>query len=191
MGQLAETLRELDVPVSVVADIDLFREEQTFRTLFDCLGGDWAQVQSAWKSLKTAVEERKPPLSAEQVAGMIRKELDGVTGTSPFPKEREQAIKRVFRTLSPWDDVKHAGRAAVPQGQAVQHLLKACALVGLWMVPVGELEGFCRSIDGGHGPGFVEKVLEERNLEIDPELADARGFVTAILNRARPGESSR
>jgi hypothetical protein len=51
---------------------------------------------------------------------------------------------------------------------------------------VGELEGFCRSIDGGHGPGFVEKVLEERNLESDSELEDARRFITKLWERAKP-----
>ena len=136
------------------------------------------------------MEERKPPLNAEQVAGLIKSHLEGVAGAAPFPKDKEKAIKQVFKTVSPWDDVKRAGRAAVPQGQAVQHfdkLLETCAGVGLWVIPVGELEGFCRSIDGGHGPGFVEKVLEERNLETDTELADARRFVTDILTRARRG----
>jgi predicted ATPase len=192
MAQLAETLRELDVPVSVIADVDLFNEETTFRTLFERLGGDWARVQPAWKSLKTAVEARKPPLNAEQVSAMIRKELEGADGTTPFPKDREQAIKRVFKTVSPWDDVKRAGRAALPQGQAVQHfdeLLGSCALVGLWVLPVGELEGFCRSIDGGHGPGFVEKVLDERDLEADQELIGAREFLASVLARARSSTS--
>jgi ABC-type transporter Mla maintaining outer membrane lipid asymmetry ATPase subunit MlaF len=189
MGQLAETLRELDVPVSVIADVDLFSEESTFRTLLERLGGNWTQVQSRWRSLKTAVEERKPPLNAEQVSAMIRKELEGADGTKPFPKDKEQAIKRVFKTVSPWDNVKRSGRADLPQGQAVQHfdeLLRSCAEIGLWVLPVGELEGFCRSIDGGHGPGFVEKVLEERNLETDRELAEARQFIRSVLGRARP-----
>jgi hypothetical protein len=120
---------------------------------------------------------------------MIRKELEGADGVTPFPKEKEQAIKRIFKAVSPWDDVKRAGRASLPQGQPVQHfdaLLKSCSQVGLWVTPVGELEGFCRSIDGGHGPGFVEKVLEERDLETDPELAEARQFLTSILAKARP-----
>lgn len=119
---------------------------------------------------------------------MIQTELKDVQGTAPFPKEKEQAIKRIFKTVSPWDDVKRAGRAALPQGQAVQQfdaLLSKCWAVGLSIVPVGELEGFCRSIDGGHGPGFVEKVLEERNLENDPELEQARRFMAEILKRAR------
>lgn len=190
MGQLAETLRELDVPVSVIADIDVFNEEDTFRKLFERLGGAWTGVQSTWKSLRNAVESQKPPMSAAEVSEKIQKEIEGVTGTAPFPRDKEQAIKRIFKAASPWDGVKRAGRAALPNGQPVQQfdeLLKACAAVGLWVIPEGELEGFCRSIGGGHGPGFVEKVLEERNLEADPELADARKFLTEILKRARSG----
>lgn len=188
MAGLAATLKELDVPVSVVADVDLLNEETAFRTLFETLGGSWNTIKDDWKSLKTAIENRKPPLNAEQIAHMIQTELRDVQGTAPFPKEKEQAIKRIFKTVSPWDDVKRAGRAALPQGQAVQQfdtLLGTCVAVGLFIVPVGELEGFCRSIDGGHGPGFVEKVLEKRNLETDSELEEARRFAAEILKRVR------
>jgi ABC-type cobalamin/Fe3+-siderophores transport system ATPase subunit len=190
MANLAGTLKDLNVPVSVVADVDLLNEENTFRTLFETLGGSWESIGADWKSLKTAIESRKPPLNAEQIASMIQSELKDVQGTSPFPRDREQAIKRIFKTVSPWDEVKRAGRAALPQGQAVQQfdtLISKCAAAGLFVVPVGELEGFCRSIDGGHGPGFVVKVLEERNLETDAELEDARRFVNEILKRARQG----
>jgi hypothetical protein len=189
MAKLAETLRELDVPVSVIADFDILNEEKAFRGLFETLGGDWSTIQDGWRAVKTSVEARKPPLNAEQIAGMIRAELQDISGTSSFPKDREQAIKRIFKTVSPWDDLKRAGRAALPQGQTVQQfdeLARLCTQLGLWIVPVGELEGFCRSIDGGHGPGFVEKVLEERDLEADPELADARAFIKAIWTRANP-----
>lgn len=188
MANLAATLKELDVPVSVIADVDLLNEENAFRTLFEMLGGAWDEVKGDWKSLKSAIESRKPPLNAAQISDMIQKELQGVHGTAPFPREKEQSIKRIFKTVSPWDDVKRAGRAALPQGQAVQQfdaLLTKCSAVGLSVVPVGELEGFCRSIEGGHGPGFVEKVLEERNLENDAELDEARRFMAKILRRAR------
>jgi ABC-type transporter Mla maintaining outer membrane lipid asymmetry ATPase subunit MlaF len=177
MGQLAETLRELDVPISVVADIDLFKDENDFKNLFQKLGGDWADIEGHFQAIKTSVEKRRPPLNAEQVANLIHGKLV------------ENEIKYVFKTLSPWHDVKRAGRAALPPGQAVKHyddLVAKCASVGLWIVPVGELEGFCRSIDGGHGPSFVAKVLEERSLETDPELKEARDFVSAIWARARP-----
>ena len=52
------------------------------------------------------------------------------------------------------------------------------------IVPVGELEGFCRSIQAKHGPAFVAKVLENRNLETDSEVKEARAFVTKICTAA-------
>ncbi|MBR0908004.1 ATP-dependent endonuclease [Bradyrhizobium liaoningense] len=189
MAQLAETLRQLDVPVSVIADIDLFKEENTCKQLFETMGGHWSDVSNNFKALKTAVEQRRPPMNAEQVTGLLRDKLNDVGGTGDFPKSKEREIKAVFKGISPWDDVKRAGRSAVPAGQAIRHyddLLAKAAAIGLWIVPVGEIEGFCRSIEGGHGPGFVAKVLEERNLETDPELKDAREFVSMIWARARP-----
>lgn len=172
-----------------IADVDLLKEENTCKQLYETMGGDWSEVSSHFKAIKTAVEERRPPMNAEQVASLLRDQLVGVGGTGEFPKTAERDIKAIFKTLSPWDDVKRAGRSALPAGQAVKHydeLASKSAAIGLWIVPVGEMEGFCRSIEGGHGPGFVAKVLEERSLETDPELKEARDFVSKIWARARP-----
>lgn len=188
MARLAETLRELDVPVSVIADVDLIREQNSFQTLFEILGGDWSKVDGHLRAIRTSIEERRAPLNAEQVAGQIRSALSGVGGVGGFPEKCEAEIKRIFKTLSPWDEVKRAGRSALSPGQPIQHfdeLLKECSAVGLWIVPVGEMEGFCRSIDGGHGPSFVAKVLEQRSVETDLELQQARDFVSKIWERAR------
>jgi energy-coupling factor transporter ATP-binding protein EcfA2 len=193
MAKLVETLRSLDVPVSVVADIDLLNEEGTFRGLFETLGGDWKSVAGHWQAVKTGVEQLRPPLNAEQVKSMLLHELNGVLGTGPFPKTAERGIKNVFKTLSPWDVVKQAGRAGVRGADTVQHfdeLIEKCGALGLWIVPVGEAEGFCRSIQASHGPGFAQKVLEERDLELDPELEEARAFVRKIWERAKPKPAS-
>ena len=84
--------------------------------------------------------------------------------------------------------MKRCGRSALPAGEPIKQfdtLSEKCGEHRLWIVPVGEIEGFCRSI-GSHGPGFVEKVLEERNLETDPELKDARDFIMKIWEKAKP-----
>ena len=187
MSKLAETLRSLDVPVSVIADIDILSEEAAFRQLFEKLGGQWEDIQNAWKTVKTSVESVSPPINATQLKHMILNELENVSGNAKFPKEIERNIKNIFRTVSPWDNVKHAGRSALRGSATINqfdYLSEKCAEKGLWIVPVGELESFCRSIDARHGPSFVEKVLEERNLETDPELSEARNFVSKIWQYA-------
>ena len=192
MAKLADTLRSLDVPVSVIADIDILNDEGTFKNLFQKLGGDWAAVSTHWKTISEAVLKQRPPLNAEQVAGLIAEQLKGITGTGPFPEEKERAINEVFKTVSPWSSMKRSGRAALPAGEAIRHfdaLIESCSDHRLWIVPVGEIEGFCRSV-GSHGPRFVEKVLEERSLETDPELQEAREFIGKIWAKAKPSSET-
>ena len=83
--------------------------------------------------------------------------------------------------------MKSNGRAALPSGQPIRQfdqLLEKSQNHGLWIVPVGELEGFCRS-SGSHGPAFVEKTLEEYDIETAAELNEARDFVKRIWEKAR------
>lgn len=193
MAKLADTLRSLDVPVSVIADIDLLNDEATFRNLFEKLGGDWSEVIAHWKVVSEAVLKQRPPLNAEQVANLIQTQLEGISGTGEFPVTKERAIKEVFKTISPWSAMKRSGRSALPAGEPIKHfdsLSENSSKKGLWIVPVGEIEGFCRSV-GSHGPGFVEKILEERNLETDPELKEAREFIKKIWLTAKPVSTDR
>ena len=188
MAKIADTLRSLDVPVSVIADIDILNEENTFRNLFEKLGGKWEIAKTHWKAVYDHVVNQRPPRNAKQVAGLIAKELKGVTGTKDFPEEKERAIKRIFKDASPWGAMKTSGRSAISPGEPINQfdrLLGKCSDHRLWIVAVGETEGFCRSV-GSHGPGFVEKVLEERDLETDPELREAREFVGKIWAKAKP-----
>jgi energy-coupling factor transporter ATP-binding protein EcfA2 len=189
MGELAETLKALGVPVSIVADLDLLNDEGTFKGLVQKLGGSWDGIGPHWRAIKTSVEGLRPPMTADQVKSLIAKELEAVGGVEPFPKQSERQIKYIFKTLSPWEFVKQAGRSGFSGGQTTSHfdqLSDKCAKLGLWLVPVGELEGFCRSVDARHGPAFVEKVLRERDLELDQELQEARDFVKKIWEAPSP-----
>ncbi len=188
MAKLADTLRSLDVPVSVIADIDLLNDERTFKNLFQKLGGEWANIEPNWKAVADAVLKQRPPLNAEQVAGLIAEQIGDVSGTGQFPEENERKIKQIFKTVSPWSALKRSGRSGLPPGEAIKNFDKMseiCSDHRLWIVPVGEIEGFCRSV-GSHGPGFVERVLEDRDLENDPELKEAREFVGKVWAHAKP-----
>ena len=187
MAQLAIALRELGVPLSIIADIDIISDDRTFREVVEVLGGNWPALQSDWRALKTAIEERKPWLNAGEIAQEIRRELDELPSAGEFPADRRKRIQNIFRKASPWDAVKQGGMSNIPHGQATQQFKRidaACREIGLWIVPVGELEGFCRSIEANHGPAWTQKVLEKRDLAHDEELEPAREFVRAVWRRA-------
>ena len=182
MATLARALVALDVPVDIVADMDLLNDQNVLREIVEALAGDWPVVQPLAEAVKTAIEEHKPWLSVDEIKNGISEELSKESLNGESAKQLRSRIGAIFRKASPWDAVKQAGEAALPAGQATQQfqeLQGLCKGIGLWVVPVGEIEGFCKFV-GGHGPGWVQQVIEERNLATDPELERARAFVREI-----------
>ena len=154
MATLTHTLRALDVPVDVIADIDILRDETDLKKLVESLGGDWTRVQPLSNSVRSAVEQRTPPLDSAGIQEAIKGTLQEAPLSGEFPRNLRSQIESTLRKGSPWESIKSAGKAALPPGQAAQRfqeLQEFCNGIGLWIVPVGELEGFCRTI-GGHGP---------------------------------------
>jgi hypothetical protein len=182
MAALSDALRALGVPLDVIADIDVLNDKTIMSVLVNTLGGDWPAIQAEHLPLKTAIEQHKPWLTSGEVAKGIRQVLELAPSTGEFPSTLRSKIYALFRKASPWDAIKDAGEAAIPPGQPTKQyekLKQLCAHCGLWIVPVGELEGFCKSV-GGHGPRFVQQVIENYDLAKDPKLAAARKFVRKV-----------
>ena len=182
VAALAKTLVALDVPVDVVVDIDILNDTVVLERVLDSLDGDSAAVLPLAKTVRHAIEQHKPWLNASEVRIEIERILAEAPSTGEFPKSSRSNIDALFRKASPWDAVKSGGESAIPSGQATQDfqkLQKLCKQIGLWIVPVGELEGFCKSV-GNHGPRWVQQVIEERDLATDPSLEQARAFMREI-----------
>ena len=187
MATLAKTLVALDVPVDIVADIDLLNDEHVLKSTIEALDGDWDLVKPRSEAVRKAIEEHKPLLNAIEVKKGIEEILQRTPASGEFPKRLRSEINKLFRKASPWDAIKEGGETVIPSGEATKKYLELqnlCGQVGLWIVPVGELEGFCKSV-GGHGPRWVQQVIEGRNLATDSELESARKFVKQLWESKR------
>ncbi len=182
IAALAKTLVALDVPVDVIADVDILRDTSEFKSIVEALDQDSTLVSVLAEAVKGAIEQHKPWLNAAETKKEILETLKDTPASGEFPQKQRSEIESLFRKASPWDAVKSSGESAIPSGDAsqqFQRLLTLCKAMGLWIVPVGELEGFCKSV-GGHGPRWVQQVIEDRDLANDPELERARAFVREI-----------
>jgi hypothetical protein len=124
-----------------------------------------------WNYMKRTGTARKPLAKGESLHNRIDVELQQI---------------QMFQGLSPWQQIKKLGRNGFDRGAPIgmfDRIAARCGDIGLWIVPVGELEGFCRTIEARHGPDFTEKVLSQRDIEKDPELAEARTFVSKIWHQ--------
>ena len=178
---VVRALHEVDVPVTVVVDFDVLNKERPLRDIVEAAGGDWSVILSDWNIVKLSIDAKKAELSAEEVCADIKEELIKVSGAT-FPDETIKAIQKIFRRSSPWATAKEVGKNFVPSGNptlAFERLIKSLMNYGIFVVQVGELEHFARSV-GNHGPRWVNEVLK-KDLKADPELEDARKFVASIL----------
>ena len=175
---LARVLRNLGVRVDVIADMDALDREEFVQSLVEAVGGDWPAIQADVKRLHKAIENNAPP-KLEDVKDQLRSVLDREFCSVG---ELKKSIDDVLRSSSPWRRLKISGRAAIPPGQPMKQFNSVDAAFrtwGLWLVPVGELERFCRTV-GGKGPPWVQAVLEEHDPETSPELESAREFLRVL-----------
>lgn len=181
MPVVIESLVHLGVPLNVVLDFDILQDEQPLHKIFELLGGQWATVQKEWEYIKDTVVAMRAELTTEDVKRQLQQIVDSVTERS-FPNSAVQKVRDVVRRTSAWSYIKTIGTNGLPPGQptqALERLLSEFKAKGLFIVDVGELEGFCRTL-GLHGPAWVNDVLE-KNLLLDLALEDARQFVKQLI----------
>jgi len=176
-----KSLRDLEVPISVVADFDVLNSEKPLRSIFEAVGGDWTSISSDWQQVKNSVDGMKPELATDEVRRQIETVLNAISEPL-FPPDAKKQIQTILRRSSPWSNAKSMGIQFLPSGQphqACKRLLDTLETSGVFVVPVGELEGFARSA-GGHGPPWVAEVLKQ-DLSNAAELEPARQFVKKLI----------
>jgi len=173
-------LRHLDVPVGVVADFDVLREEQPLKRLVELLGGEWSSVEPVWKRVKAHVDAQGPELSVGAMRAEILRVLS-LVDDSEAPERLRREIEATIRKSTAWSKAKRLGMAALAAESAkaeCDQLLSMLRNIGLFVVVGGELECFDRSV-GKHGPAWVNEVLA-KDLTQAPSLEAARSFVRVI-----------
>ena len=184
LALLAAPLVVLGVPVDIIVDIDVIRTPEVLKALVEAVDADWSSFEDRVKDVGAAVEEQKNWLNSTEVAGEIGALLKKAPSEGPFPAPLKKDIFGVFRRASPWELVKRGGVDVLPRGQATEKcrsLIADLAKVGIWIVPKGEMESFCKSV-GGKGARWVQEVLETRDIATDDELAEARKFIKELWN---------
>jgi len=175
--KVAAVLRQVGVPIKAVFDIDFLSDRVMVKETVEAFGGKWGDVENHWLRVDLAVRKGVKAKSVAEIKEEVKKILDA-SGADKLPKGR---INDELKQNSPWAIVKRIGEAAIPAGDAQKEyaqLRESLQAIGIYLVPTGEAEGFCRQI-GNHGPTFVTSLLTEIPLE-DPSLDPLRAFVERV-----------
>lgn len=84
--------------------------------------------------------------------------------------------------INAWEQIKKIGKAGFTGDEpaAYEKVETLCKSAGLFVVPVGEMEGFVKTINK-EKKEWVYEVLEHNDLATDPKLEEARRFVQAVI----------
>lgn len=137
-------------------------------------GGNWDEFSGLWTKVNAAVSSGMPVISNQEIKALIKKTIEKAE-PEELPKHE---ITEAMRKGSAWSLVKKVGPAGLPRGDARMNysaLVQKLEEIGIYLVPVGEVEEFCPEM-GVHGPKFVNKILTEMDLA-DDKLETLRSFV--------------
>ncbi|MCA8120176.1 AAA family ATPase [Burkholderia cepacia] len=182
--KVASVLRKIGVPVKGVFDIDFLSERSLVEATVKAFGGDWDVIEPIWKRVDAAVREGIKPKTPEE----IKKDIVNILNLSEKDKMPKSDVVEAMKQSASWNQVKRYGERGIPAGKAqtdYQALRGHLEEVGIYLVPEGEIENFCREV-GSHGPKFVSKLLRDIPLG-DGRLRNLREFVEKVYR----GQSAR
>lgn len=181
MAKIAKALRSLDICVKLVPDIDVLNDENVFKGILDAFGIDWASVETSYNTIVSNLHSTKEKIRRDAVSACIQRICENANKEYLSSNEIKE-IKASVNIISKWDGIKKGGISTLPAGNATLEYKKMDNLlnsVGIFIVPVGELECFIKEV-GGHGPEWTNTVLEKYP-DLDNEVYnEIKSFVKKV-----------
>lgn len=174
---IASVLRKIGVPTKAVFDIDFLSDKKIIEDTVNAFGGDPNDILKTWSIVDSFVRKGIKPNTNEQ----IKDKIIEIIKESEEGKLRKSDIQDAMKTGQSWAILKQTGIAGLPSGDAsiqFDKLIGMLEAIGIYIVPVGEIERFNRTIPG-HGPKFVTKVLTEHSLD-EKEFSELKIFVEKV-----------
>lgn len=171
-----EALKPLNVTFRVIADLDLLREKNVLKPLFETCGGKWEELRDDFVSFSEALRDEKNTISNEDLKRLFIKTIDA-DGKEEYDKTSLKDLKSKVTLEKKWKPIKKQGVKAIPVDarEAFNRIDAVLKQHKIFLVPNGELEGFVNV--GGHGPGWVANVIEKYSDYGNAVFDDVRVFV--------------
>ncbi len=180
LADAAAKLRTCGIPTAVIADFDLLREPSKVRQAVSLLGGDWEDFRDDVTRLQKYASSSVIVTPASEVKKKIIEVIGNPKGGSILGQEQIISILQELKSANAWKVLKSGGLSVLngdPYNAACR-LLKNLADVGVFVVPVGELEHWVRSISSSNKSFWLSSVFDE-GLHRAPTV-ELRGFMSAV-----------
>ena len=180
LATLANAYKSLDTKTAVIADIDILREKPLVEGVVTALHGDFAKLEEQVRAVSAMLGERKPVVSVKDLVKKVKSEIEKVAEANELSNERRRSIADLLAGASDWSEAKKYGLSKLKGGdnKAATSLLNQLEEIGLFVLPVGELERWWPAGSADKSEWVLQaldKVSEEPGV-----FAAASAFITRV-----------
>jgi hypothetical protein len=173
-------LTEFGLQRAVIADLDVLDDAARVRELVEAAGGDFDAVAADLRLVMEQVASRSSAPSVKGLRSAVSEMLRRRDGSAITDGEADLIIRSV-KPRSAWREVKRAGTRAF-EGEAspaLSRLLEALQRLGIFVVPVGELERWFTDISVSKQQ-YVAEVLQSGRYRTP--TVDLANFMEALIS---------
>lgn len=182
---IMEALSALDVDTKVIVDFDALNNKTIFQRICEACQMDWNVIENDFKAFSNEINQQ--PGTKMKTKKDIQICITQISKKNPNEKYYSDSeigeIKDLLKSETYWRTLKKEGKNELPAGQAVQcfnNIDKYAKAHNLFIVPVGELEGFVKKFKKVHGPAWVNDVLSKYGDLHDPVYDEVKKFVKEL-----------
>jgi ABC-type branched-subunit amino acid transport system ATPase component len=145
-------LTEANIPVAAITDIDILRDHYDLRYLLESISDDdFDDILDARRNIEQAVQEIQDEEVVEEMVPEVEDFLDQLRAGEHTLSGADAALGRLSSGFSEWSNVKEQGIERIPVENLddedetqndPEWVLDEAEQYGVFIVPVGELEGW-------------------------------------------------
>lgn len=181
---VAAALKTLGVKFRIIPDIDVLNDSKLIKSLYEICGGQWSTIEKRYNVVAAGAKSLDKPTLLKDQRERIEETLSEFEkdGIKDLNKKQLDKLKKTIFEHKGWSLIKKSGIRALPNGdpqEAIGDLNTALKQVGIHLPLVGELENFIPTV-GGHGPSWVEDVINKYPDLDNAVYEDVKGFVKTL-----------
>ncbi|MFF7103666.1 AAA family ATPase [Streptomyces nigra] len=180
LSNAAQKLRACGIPTAVVADFDFLNDVTKVKQALSQLDGRWEEVQDDVRTLHEHANSSVITAPASEIKKKINDIIDQTRGRTALSQQQIEEITRTLKSANGWKTIKASGLAGLSgePHNAAQRLVDYFANLGVFLVPVGELECWVRAVPATNKSGWLTRVFEEGHHKTPS--AELRAFSSRI-----------
>lgn len=183
IAKVASALKVLNIDVKVIVDIDVLDNDNIFKGITNAFNIEWNRLESDYKIVISNLHSSREKVKIDEVK-FVYEDVVKNNNSNELSKKEIERLQDILKTENPWKFIKSSGISAFKAGNQTESFNKINQVLkenNIFIVPVGELEMFIKSV-GGHGPDWVNNVLEKIPNLNDDVYKEIREFVQEIIN---------